>query len=414
MSERGAFIFDGNLNDPFGGRERSTLNVFRDFYTDGSDLLVIGQHPLPDDIKHDELLIGTHSLGQREVPTFASLRNMKRSLREQDPGHIVFDTPTLEDLLILQLGIPHEMRDRTVALWRNTIVPKIAHVEGNSLRARAKQMRWDVWMKARVQMSKRVGINMCFSPHQKNELEELGVDPESIAIVPEQVGWEFSPDLRKTNKESHRRKFLDDDELGLLVSSRIHTGKGLRWIPPLYGTLRSERRFLSPSADFRKVKITLVGDAHDFKGKAYLDKLLRDIEVQKGATANHHAADAVSFNYGGVLLPDEMEEHLNAYDVLVAPSPEEGYGRVTVEAMTAGMTVIGNRNCPATTHILSEPPYTVGNLADSPQQMALQTMRLMTDGEELEERQYKALQWSLGQYTLEKARTRFFNALDKV
>ena len=59
--------------------------------------------------------------------------------------------------------------------------------------------------------------------------------------------------------------------------------------------LRKERRYISPDAPFKKIKITLAGPAADQTALKYKEKIFADIQQAEIETSQNHAANSISF-----------------------------------------------------------------------------------------------------------------------
>lgn len=386
-----------------GGAETSNKNIL--LYLD-ADWTIVTPHNVPPEIKAQVIKTEkSHKVlsSTARIPTLKELADLRQRFKDLDPKHILFDDPTTYDTLIMLFSVPHQMRDRTSVLWRSILKPQATAIEGNTLLAKAARSSWKLWGKTREMIANRAGMNLCVAPHIAESLIKGGINPKRVKVVGEQVGGEFTPELRKTKTESLRDEYLESDELGVLVASRVSREKGLDWLPKIYETLRSERRFLNPDAAFKKVKITLVGEVMDERGTEYLEELKEKMADESSKTEAFHASESVRFEYKGPQDKDELNSFYNAYDILLMPSPQEGFGRVTVEAMNAGMTVIGNANCEPTKKILAESPYRIGSVAEQPENAAQEILRFMDNPDRLEDLQYNALQWSLGRYDAKTA-----------
>jgi glycosyltransferase involved in cell wall biosynthesis len=328
--------------------------------------------------------------------TTGSLREqpLSEQLEGLQPKKILIETPGPAELKLLREQIPETMHDRVLALWRYTVLPR-QPLPGTT------HEQWQELLEARITFASSIGLNVCISPHQRLELLSKGVPEEKIIVIPNQVGWENSPGKRKSPEADRlRAEYLEPDELGVLVVSRVHPEKGLDWLPGLIKTLREERRHLNGSAPFRKARITLMGPVGD---QTFADALFAQIAEAEAGSEDNRLAEAITFNYIDEQRGDALDGIYNAYDVLLAPSPEEGFPRVPVEAMASGMTIIGNGHCPSTANIITLSPYTIGQTAPTPKKAAEQILLMMNDSRRLELMQHNAVQWATGHYTYDRA-----------
>jgi glycosyltransferase involved in cell wall biosynthesis len=318
------------------------------------------------------------------------------------PGTILVETPGERELDILRRHVPEDMHPNVSAIWRYTVLPQ-KPLPGTT------EDQWRSLRKARIEFAKACGLNICISPHQRLELLSEGVPEDQIIVIPNQVGWGNSPAKRKSPEAaSLRAKYLDPDELGVLIMSRVHPEKGLEWLPGLIRTARAERKHLPPDAPYKKMRVTLTGPVGD---REFWEGLKADIAAAMADTADEHAADAITFEHMEEKRGNELDELYNAYDVLLAPSPEEGFPRVPVQATGSGMTIIGNGNCPSTANIIVEAPYTIGQTAPTPEKAALQLLHLMNRADQLALMQQNAAQWAKGHYTYPRAIAGLIRAL---
>lgn len=328
---------------------------------------------------------------------------LAEQLEEAQPRTILVETPGVPELRLLREDIPEAMHPRVSAIWRYTVLPR-KPLPGTT------EAEWRDLIDARVAFAKTIGLNICISPHQRLELLSQGVPEEKIIVIPNQVGWENSPAKRRSpGAEERRARYLEPDELGLLVVSRVHPEKGLDWLPDFIKTLREERRHLHGDAPYKKVRITLMGSVGD---KDFADALFAQIAKAQADSEGRRLAEAITFDYMEEQRGDALDSIYNAYDVLLAPSPEEGFPRVPVEAMASGMTIIGNGHCPSTANIITLSPYTIGQTAPTPQKAAEQVLRMMDNSRILELMQNNAVQWTTSHYTFDRAMNGLRRALN--
>lgn len=240
-------------------------------------------------------------------------------------------------------------------------------------------------------MASGLRTNIAVSEAVASSLIEMGVERSKIVVCPTQVGGEFTPEQRIRYGENWRRRFLKPDELGVLLVGRLTPDKGHNWAFSVYHYLKEQRRSLSPESHFRRIRMTLVGGARE---QQYLTNLQKQKERIDGETKDFYAAESVQLDFWGPADRENLQELYNAYDLLLHPSPREGCPRVVIEALQAGMPVIGRRECLATREILEAPPYAVGFLSSSPEEAGREIFKTMTHPNEiLPELRENALRW---------------------
>ena len=116
----------------------------------------------------------------------------------------------------------------------------------------------------------------------------------------------------------------------------------------------------------------------------------------------------------GLQKSPELAKLYNSYDVLLQPSPSEGFSRVAIEAMSSGMPVIGRRDCKAVAQLLNTPPYAVGMCVSSPQKAAEEILGLMQNPDQIVRLGENALNFAHGEYSLKNAESAFLSAVNPI
>ncbi|MEK7165460.1 MAG: glycosyltransferase [Patescibacteria group bacterium] len=406
MSERlrVADILDNNIRST-GGTEKSTHNLLQFKSLEG---LLITPYPVPQlpyRAYSNEKMIQI-PFTRQHIPAPRELEKTIDHLNEFDPRIILLNTPTLYTATIYW-ALPQELKDRCVALWRLIIDAPLYESRHDSLNhlVHAYIQRPGI-RKLQVAIANSVPLNIAISKSVATSLHRNGVK-QPITVVPTQVGRDFSAEKRFNNGPDFREKFLSPDQLGILTVGRIAPEKGLEWVTELYSEL--QQLFPTPleNDSFSRVKITVAGGA-----KPQHERFFHSLLNRTNGRTNTN--NAVELHWIGDQSHTQLEDLYNAYDICFMPSPDEPFGRVPVEAMSAGSTVIGRNGSQSTREILSEPYYPIGILVESPYEAAQQILSLMHFPDKLAQLQTNALYWARSHFTLETAEQLLIAALEPV
>ena len=410
----GVFISSSDLG-AIGGAQKSTERLLGFPHTNW--LGVVSSNAIPSHFPGEH--ITTESLlsassGQRSIPKPAEVRKVIAYLEATNPEVIVLSHPGFYIVSFL-LGMTTEMRKKSVAFWRGEVDAKPQEPQGNRLKEYARKLaHTTVRMRMNRLVGNSIGKNLAISEAVAASLSRIGIRDENIAVVPNQVGGEFTPHIRlNSTYEDVRSHHLDPNELGILIVSRISPEKGFDWVCDLYRQLTQNRMHLHPDSPKKKIRISIVGPV-EVGASSYLDEIKTKIlEIEK-QNVDCYAAESIRIDFLGEKSWPELEELYNVYDMLFAPSPSEGLPRVVVESMEGGATSVGRESCPATKEVLGPPPYAIGLLADSTSAAAGMIFQLMQDTKLLHTLQKNALQWVTGHYTLLKAEQAFHNVVNMI
>ena len=394
-------ITEKNLGN-IGGSEISTRNMLR---FGGGHWRVLSPMALPSDLHYLQTPLSTTRIpfaNLTQLPSFGDIAKINAQYGSEQPRCVIFDSPALYGATIFA-GLSAEAKRNSVAIWRVEIGPKESLIG-------IKGIKRKILTHIRRLMANNVRINLAVSAAVADSLMAIGVDPGKIQVIPEQVGGEFTPRERILYDGNWKCQLLDHDELGVLVVSRVSPEKGLMWLPKIYEALRRERKNLNPDALYRKVKIGLVGN-QNLVFPNHLGQILDGVKLATANTSEELWSESVKFEYMGPKTPGELQNIYNAFDILVNPSPREGFGRVTVEAMNGGMTVIGRAECKATKSTITKAPYSIGLLAGDEQEVASQIIDFMQNPPFLQYLSANALQWSAGHFSLAEAERQFLAAI---
>src|SRR3989344_3442223 len=397
-----ALVMRNNLDltaNGIGGAERSTRNLLG---FEGANWLVISPFNLPEDLNHVDSIrtkVITVPDSWHSIPTIRETMRVKEELVRRRPDHIIFSHPGLYNSSIF-LALPPYLQKKSVAIWRAIVEPhNDPGISSNRL---------DYWLtrlndKLQRKVGNKVRANLAISPAVARSLVRFGIS-NNIINIPNQVGGEFSSRLRESPDSHVREKYLAPDELGILVVSRILPNKGLKkWIPDFFRELGCLMENLPPDSDFNKVKITVVGEkAPQFQN--YYESLMEKVYSAKSEIENRTLDSIAACEFVGHKSKEELEEYYNAYDILLHPSPSEGLSRVSIEAISAGMCIVGNSGCESTFDTIMEPDHQgikIGLAVESPEKAAAAVFGLMVSRQNLSALQKNALDWSKN-FNLEK------------
>lgn len=152
---------------------------------------------------------------------------------------------------------------------------------------------------------------VCVSSHGASILEERGVAPDLIHVVP--------PGLDSPPPSERERVYEEDGVLRVLCVAQWIPRKGIAELVEAWNTLRAE--YHRPAA-----VLELIGETET--DPAYADRV-------RGAVAS---ADDILVR--GVVGDDELRRAYVAADIFALPSTYEGYGMVYAEAMSHGLPVL--------------------------------------------------------------------------
>lgn len=409
-------VYSDKLNS-LGGAQRSTTNLLK-FDRPGIDdkpWVYIGLDFPPDPLHVHQTIITDANIVpilRAKVPDRDSIRRVREGLTKYDVGHLLLTHPHSYEWALIH-ALPRQVRPPYSCIWRGEIETVLESIQrGRHLSNKGKVRRcMSRFMQARIAIN--ADTNLAISPTVYRSLAQLGVPKEKIAIIPNQVGGEMSGKKRVEEGMTHRRKYLEDNQFGVLVASRISPEKNLGWVIEVLRLL-GKARLSEPVGFDRHIKIVLAGSSsNDILNKGVLDQFMQAHQEIKDIVGGNK----VSFEYIGELSKPALEEYMNAFDVLCAPSSTEGFPRVVIEAMQCGMTVLVNSACTAATDIIKDAIYDtgkkVGCIAKSPAEMSAIILTLVNHPEELQSLQTAAYTWATEKFTQEKAKECFWRVMNK-
>jgi len=383
-----------------GGGEKSTWNLVQAWETREIKTCLVSPRGPEDSwpfAKVVTLPTANFPLSAHKIPL--SSPRLNRILEDLKPTGILLNHPCIFSS-VLFLAMKKRWQERTSAIWRSVVWPPLdlkSHVKGTrSSKLKLKEslrpfFTYDLMAPLQRKVASQMRINIAVSEAVASSLVKMGTKPSKIVVCPTQVGGEFTPEERVRYGENWRRRFLRPDELGILLVANVKPKKRLDWALSVYRHLREQRRFLAPESSLRRIRMTVVGE---FRVQQYLEYLQEQQERIDKETENLHAAESIQLDFFGPANEKELQSLYNAYDLLLHPSPQEGLPRVVIEALQAGMPVIGRSECLAAREIIERSPYPVGFLPSSPEEAGRVIFRIMTHPDEiLPELRENALKW---------------------
>lgn len=368
-----------------GGGQESSKNLARAWQNIGIKTCLLSPFPLEDPWPFAEAItLPTVNLLSSNNRISLVTEDFNRVLNELNPRAIILTHP---DLFIcrLFLNMNEAWQKRTSAIWRGMVNPAPSIKEAILQSARKpkdqgfRKLRSALFRNLLVflqsQAARRVKTNIAVSKAVASSLAGIGVEKQKITVCPTQVGGEFSPEQRLRYGENWRRRFLKPDELGILMVGRLSPDKKIEWALSVFAYLRQNRRYLNPGGHFRALKMMAVGKPAYLP---YMEQLIKEKQRIEEETKSLFSADSVTFDFWGPADKPTLQGLYNAYDFLLHSSLKEGCPRVLIEAMQAGMPVIGRRDCSAVQEILESPPYSVGYLTSSPEDAGRTILKIMT------------------------------------
>lgn len=391
-----------DFSGPTGGVQESCKNLMS-FGKPYTQWTLVSPHPVPKNVCKDSIFIpasdkSTFSI--HSVPSKQESKSVVKQIINRKPDFIIF-TNIIPTTAALFPYFPENLKSKTYILWRSLLMPRLVECYPNL----------NKWIKTQMEFAHQVKMNLAISKTTANSLLNKGLDSNKMRVIGNQIGGEFTPKLRIKNGDKIRKEWLASDELGVGIVSRVSTNKGLEWLPKYYDFLRRRIGHVPPNTKYKKIKISWVGSIKD-TFRPLLNQLLKEIQTSTKRTQKLPGAKRVSFQFLGDINRERIASFYSAYDVFLMPSPYEGFGRVTVEAGSSGMVVIGNKNCEVTEEILTEAPYPIGMLAETAIEAAKLTLKLFKNNSPLEQLKGNAIKWFPNRYTLKKAEDMFWSALD--
>ena len=289
--------------------------------------------------------------------------------------------------------------------------PVVAHLHGTELKMledirRGAPNRWshaDEWDRRLVAAAHRADRLIVISPtDQQLAVDLLGLDPGRIEIVPNGVDTTvFAPSgFSAADRLARWRRWLVDEPLGWDESGET-------------GTIASthediDRAFIESDTGELRPVLLFVGRFLDFKRVPLLIRAYAEVREALGADApplviwggypgewegEHPHTVTTSMGGDGVFFVgwrghDELPVGFNCADVFVAPSVEEPFGQVYLEAMACGLPVIATNSGGPPSFVNTDPERPSGWLVtpDDAGDLAIALIEAATEAESRTER----------------------------
>jgi glycosyltransferase involved in cell wall biosynthesis len=256
--------------------------------------------------------------------------------------------------------------------------PTVVHLHGTELKMlieirRGGGDRWEhaaEWDQRLVQAARRADRLIVISPTDRElAVDLLGVDPALVEIVPNGVdGDRFAPlDIARNQRLAQWRRWLVDEPLGWDESGQPGTIR--------YSDADIDHFFIEPTTGELLPVLLFVGRFLDFKRVPLLIRAYAMVREALGRHApplviwggypgewegEHPHTVATSLGVDGVFFigwrgHDDLAAGFNCADVFVAPSVDEPFGQVYLEAMSCGLPVIATDSGGPTSFVNTDP-----------------------------------------------------------
>lgn len=259
------------------------------------------------------------------------------------------------------------------------------------------------WQQRLLAAARRADRVVVVSPSVRDRaVDLLGIGPESIDVVPNGVDLTvFSVDpLPAGERLDHWRRWLVDDPKGWDESGVVGSVR--------YSARDVDRCFHDPATADPLPVLLFVGRFTNMKRVPLLIRAYAKARTMIGRSTpplviwgghpgewedEHPHSVVASIGVDGVFFAgwrghDELARALNCADVLVAPSVDEPFGLVYIEAMASGLPVIATDSGGPPTYVNSDPSRPNGWLVppDSEHDLALAIVAALGDGAERQRR----------------------------
>jgi glycosyltransferase involved in cell wall biosynthesis len=256
--------------------------------------------------------------------------------------------------------------------------PTVAHLHGTELKMLAEirlsgEKRWRhaaEWDQRLVRAARRADRLIVISPtDRKLAIDLLGVDPSLVEVVPNGVDVDrFAPlGLARSERLVQWRQWLVDEPQGWDESGQPGTIQ--------YSDTDIDRFFLDPTTGELLPVLLFVGRFLDFKRVPLLIRAYATVREALGRHApplviwggypgewegEHPHTVATSLGVDGVFFVgwrghEDLATGFNCADAFVAPSVDEPFGQVYLEAMGCGLPVIATDSGGPTSFVNIDP-----------------------------------------------------------
>ena len=318
--------------------------------------------------------------------------------------------------LLKETGAPdiyhvHHLTHVNDAVHRVDRRPVVAHLHGTELKMlddirRGVPDRWshaEEWDRRLVAAAHRADRVIAISPTERQlAIDLLGLDPGRIEIVPNGVDTTaFSPtNVSAADRLARWRRWLVDEPQGWDESGEPGT--------IAYTNEDIDRAFVEPDTGGLRPVLLFVGRFLDVKRVPLLIRAYAGVREALGIDApplviwggypgewegEHPHTVATSMGVDGVFFVgwhghDELAVGFNCADVFVAPSVEEPFGQVYLEAMACGLPVIATNSGGPPSFVNTDPDRPNGWLVtpDDASDLAVALIEAVTETESRAER----------------------------
>ena len=285
--------------------------------------------------------------------------------------------------LLEEAGAPdiyhvHHLTHVNDAIPRMHRQPVVAHLHGTELKMlddirHGEALRWlhaEEWDQRLVAAAHRADRFIVISPTDRQlAVDLLGLDPDRIEVVPNGVDTTlFAPSgFSEAERLARWRRWLVDDPQGWDESGEpgtvAYTNEDVdaAFVEPGTGGLRPVWLFVGRFLDFKRVPLLIHAYA---RVREALGSDAPPLVVWGGYPGEwegeHPHTVATSMGVDGVFFVgwrghDELAVGFNCADVFVAPSVDEPFGQVYLEAMACGLPVVATRTGGPPSFVNTEP-----------------------------------------------------------
>lgn len=404
-------VLDNNLRIN-GGTELSTKNLLHFGFKAGVKWTVMSPFNLPSNVHADEIILKGEKIlkdSPYHYPSNKELKSVIKLIEKKNPGLIVFTTPNYYMYHTFQ-SLPNKFKARSIILWRMQADMTPTHLLKEVLgQIKGKRDYHKELIGLRQEMASSVIRNLAVSESVARSLKRLGIKRSKIRVIPTQVGGEFSSFLRLYDKKL-RGNYLKPNQLGILGVGRLVPGKGWDLMLEIYKNLRKNIGQLNQNSQFKEIKISIAGGK--FEGNPYFEYLQKLQGKVEQETNELPGINKITLEWLGDTSWDELQKLYNAYDLGFAlMGRKEAFGRITVEALSSGLPLIGNSECLNTKDILNSAPYPIGKLISSPEEAVEVVLDLMINKENIEQMQFNSSLYASKVFTLDNAERKWWEAL---
>ena len=293
--------------------------------------------------------------------------------------------------MLARVGAPdlyhvHHLTHVNDAVMAFEEVPLVVHLHGTELKMldairSSGDDCWpyaSAWRQRFVAAARRANRLIVISPSDRAlAIDLLGVDPGIIEVMPNGVdlGLFSSDPLPPAERLDRWHQWLVDDPCGWDESGVVGAVR--------YSTDDVQRGFVDPATGSPLPVLLFVGRFLGFKRVPLLIRAYAEVRAAMGRSApplviwggypgewegEHPHTVATTLGVEGVFFAgwrghDDLSTALNCADIFVAPSVDEPFGQVYLEAMASGLAVIATDSGGPTSFVNTDPAKLNGWLA---------------------------------------------------